>query len=379
MTSASDLTQLTNLLLGATCDPKQWSMVIEKLARLHGANKGGLEFSDLGSGRTVIQADYGLGPAFRARYAQQFGPSNPFASKRTAFLLGRVVDAAKVIPPGTLHKTAFYREFLRPHGIEHMLCAVLFQERDLHGFLNLTRSKGMRPFSPREAALLQSLIPALQATLLVNRRLNRHAQEQKQNADLLDRFQRGVVLLDPRGKAVSINRYAWTILEGRDGLRLEKNGIQAVQPEENRRFKRLLRAAVSGADPKEMSLEDRLMLVTRTYSETPLSIFVAPLTNESPFPRESPARAVVFICDPDRCASGATDALRELYGFTKAEARLALCLLGGLSLEECAPRLGITLNTVRTQIKRLFLKTSTSRQGDLIRVLLESPATLHME
>jgi len=278
-----------------------------------------------------------------------------------------------------LRETAFYNDFLKPNGIEHMLCAVLFQERDLHGFLNLTRPKGMRAFSSREADLLQSLIPALQATLLVNRTLIRHELEQELTTTLLDRFQRGVVLLDAAGKVVSANRYAQTILKGGDGLRLEKNHIRAVVPEEDRRLKGLLGAAVSGADGKRLPLEDRLMLVARTYSETPLSLLVTPLCRDFPFPHETRARAAAFISDPDRHTASAKDVLRQLYGFTTAEARLASCLLGGLSLEESAARIGITRNTVRTQIKRLFVKTSTSRQGDLVRVLLESPATLYIE
>ncbi len=87
----------------------------------------------------------------------------------------------------------------------------------------------------------------------------------------------------------------------------------------------------------------------------------------------------VFLNDPDLGSASAKDVLKKLYGFTRAEARWASCLLGGLSLEESGERLGITLNTARTHLKRIFLKTSTNRQGELIRVLLGSPATLYLE
>jgi len=371
--------ELTNLLLEASCSPDRWSMVIEKLVQLLDAQKGGLEFSDLGSGRSIIQVDYGLGPEFGSQYKQRFGPANPFLSKVGSFPLGKVVIAAHILPLEKLHKTEFYQEFLKPHDIEHILCAVLFQERGLNGFLNLTRPRQRRPFNEREAALLQSLIPALQATLLVNQTLAQHAADRKLNAELLDRFHRGVVLLDAHGKIVSVNRSALAILEGRDGLMFAESGIQAVLHEENLHFKGLLQAAMIGSDGKGPALSEQLMLVTRSSSETPLSLLVTPLVSDNPFPYEPRAQVAVFINDPDRVSTGGKQAMRQLYGFTEAEARLASCLLRGLSLEESSQNLGITLNTTRTHLKRLFSKTSTNRQGDLIRVLLESPATLYLE
>ena len=372
------LIELTNILLEATCNPERWSMVIEKLVQILDAQKGGLEFSDLGSGRTLIQVDFGLGPEFQSEYKGHFGAANPFISKAGAFPLGKVVIAASVIPMEELHKTEFYREFLKPHDIEHLLCAVLFQERGLYGFLNLTRPKQRKPFGEQEAALLQSLIPALQATLLVNQTLVQHQIDRQLNTELLDRFHRGVVLLDGHGKVVSVNRSALAILEGRDGLMFADNGIQAVLHKENLQFKGLLQTAATCGDGKSTALTDQMMLVTRSSSETPLSVLVTPLCTNSRFPFESRARMVVFINDPDRLSTSGKDALRRLYGFTEAEARLAACLLRGFSLEDCSQHLGITVNTTRTHLKRLFTKTSTNRQGELIRVLLESPATLYL-
>ena len=47
-------------------------------------------------------------------------------------------------------------------------------------------------------------------------------------------------------------------------------------------------------------------------------------------------------------------------------------LLEGLQLADIAQRYGVTVNTVRTQIQRLFDKTKTNRQSDLVRVVASS-------
>ena len=38
----------------------------------------------------------------------------------------------------------------------------------------------------------------------------------------------------------------------------------------------------------------------------------------------------------------------------------------GNSLEEVAEQRGVTMNTVRSQLKQVFSKTDTSRQGELV-------------
>jgi DNA-binding CsgD family transcriptional regulator len=66
--------------------------------------------------------------------------------------------------------------------------------------------------------------------------------------------------------------------------------------------------------------------------------------------------------------------LTELFALSRAEGRLAALLLEGRSLRQAAEELGVSLNTVRTQLRKLFEKTGSSRQGALIRTLLLSPA-----
>lgn len=56
----------------------------------------------------------------------------------------------------------------------------------------------------------------------------------------------------------------------------------------------------------------------------------------------------------------------ELFQLSPAEHRLAELLAQGLTLEGCAVRLNVSINTVRTQLRALFRKTGTTRQVQLI-------------
>lgn len=62
--------------------------------------------------------------------------------------------------------------------------------------------------------------------------------------------------------------------------------------------------------------------------------------------------------------------LREAYGLTAAEERLALLILHGLQLGEAEVALGIRHSTARTHMKRIYAKTGTRRQVELVRLLM---------
>jgi DNA-binding CsgD family transcriptional regulator len=64
--------------------------------------------------------------------------------------------------------------------------------------------------------------------------------------------------------------------------------------------------------------------------------------------------------------------LRDKFGLTPAESRLALRLVSGESLQTAASALDITYETARTVLKNIFAKTGTDRQTQLVGVILSA-------
>jgi DNA-binding CsgD family transcriptional regulator len=64
---------------------------------------------------------------------------------------------------------------------------------------------------------------------------------------------------------------------------------------------------------------------------------------------------------------------------TPAESRLLDSILSGLGLAQAAEQIGVSLATARTHLQRIFDKTETSRQGELIHLVMSStpPLWLH--
>jgi len=79
--------------------------------------------------------------------------------------------------------------------------------------------------------------------------------------------------------------------------------------------------------------------------------------------------ALVAIFERRSVEQDALD-LGATFGLTPAEARVAGYLAQGITPKEVAATCGVSLCTVRTQIRTVFAKTGVRRQSDLVRLLL---------
>ena len=63
-------------------------------------------------------------------------------------------------------------------------------------------------------------------------------------------------------------------------------------------------------------------------------------------------------------------AAAEIFGLSAGQSRLAVEVTNGVALPQAAAALGISVNTARTHLSRIFEKTGVSSQSALVRILL---------
>lgn len=88
------------------------------------------------------------------------------------------------------------------------------------------------------------------------------------------------------------------------------------------------------------------------------------------------ASHVIVGCDADSRISPAPGELLSLFGVTRVEAELLAHLCMGEDLRTFAQSRGVSIHTARTQLKQVMAKTRTHRQSDLVRMVMNSPASL---
>jgi DNA-binding CsgD family transcriptional regulator len=105
----------------------------------------------------------------------------------------------------------------------------------------------------------------------------------------------------------------------------------------------------------------------------PLTLTIAPLVESAELVALAGDRgSLILISDPEtRASPELTALLRQMFGLSPAEARLACLLERGLSLTDAARTLRVSDSTVRSQLKQVFAKMNVSRQSELASTIMD--------
>lgn len=191
--------------------------------------------------------------------------------------------------------------------------------------------------------------------------------------ELLDANNRGVIFLGRDGRVLFANRAASEIAAAGDGVVLSGEGLSLLRGTDDTMLRRLLGEALLYE-----SYSTGVMWAERPSGKRPFSILVAPLSRDNSLMTAVQPAICVVVTDPERQPSPPEDRLRRLFGLTPSEARLAARLALGEALHDAAASLGIAYSTARTQLSVIFRKTSTSRQAELVRLLIADVPTLSL-
>jgi DNA-binding CsgD family transcriptional regulator len=304
-------------------------------------------------------------------YALFYAPHNVWlAEERHYRAPGTIHIGDHLVAEHELIRTKFYKEWLQPQDLHHRLCAVLSREQATVVFLDVMRPRSWAGFSRDDVERCRSLLPHLQRALRIHRRMAELEIERDAAFHALDHLPWGVVFVDEHRNRLGANRHAREILLAGDGLMTRGNSLRAALANENARLDRLLSNALGRSEGSAPTAGGPLP-ITRPSGAHPLSVMVVPLRSKVEALGERVPAAAIFVSDPDvRLESSNEQYLRELYGLTAGEARLASWLSQGKSVDEAAAAMGITVNTARAYLKRIYGKTGVRRQPELIRLLL---------
>jgi len=116
------------------------------------------------------------------------------------------------------------------------------------------------------------------------------------------------------------------------------------------------------------------MSVPRTSGKRAFQVLTAPLRHHvSTFAGERAPKVIALVIDPENERALLPAIVAALYELTPREAELACALTSGMTLEQAAEQLGMTYETARSHLRRIFDKTETTRQSELIVLLARLP------
>jgi DNA-binding CsgD family transcriptional regulator len=218
---------------------------------------------------------------------------------------------------------------------------------------------------------LQRLVPHILRVTQLNRQLATLETRAIAAEAVLDRLVTAMVIVNARGRVVYMNTAAEQIILAGDGLTASCFLLDAVRPGESKLLHQLVASALQV--PRNAS-PGGVMRISRRSGCAPYEVLVAPISAATLRLDFDGPLAAVFVRDPEARVITPTDRLQSLYALTGAEARLLQALLAGDTLDTIAERVGVSRETLRSQLKAVFLKTGTSSQIELIRLGLRGLA-----
>ncbi|MCW1432094.1 helix-turn-helix transcriptional regulator [Novosphingobium sp. JCM 18896] len=261
-------------------------------------------------------------------------------------------------------RSRFYQDFIRRFGDDTGHCAGALLRRPDGGFLTYGTHRAWRDeaFAPDDVRRLNLLNPHLIRAAAVDEALSLGRTRANHMQALIDHVERAVITIGPDYKVILVNPAAESIVDRQDGLLLSGKRLSAVAPSSRDALARAVGEALHHAGGRGGDLH-----VERAAGRPAYRLTISPLVTNGL------THALVLIDDPDQILPNTADRLRALYGFTPAEADVAILVAEGRSAEEVAAHRQVGLATVKTLLQRCYRKSGTKRASQLGRAVTSLP------
>jgi DNA-binding CsgD family transcriptional regulator len=365
------------LIYDAALEPALWQNVLRDIAHKTGGDQGALILQNQFSGQgDALLAN--IDPAAIEEFFGYFATRNPMQQNNLkAFGKGAtpklsVFTDRDVMTRNELARTEYYNDFMLRFGMESTLMIGLAFDGTDGTSIAITRPPSKDDFGREETELAGALQRHLIRALRIGEKLNSAQLVCSALGDVLQQSGHGVFLTDAKGRIRYANETGSEILTKNDGLSGKDSVLAATSRAHAKKFEAVLAAA---AAPERSRRTGGSLLLPRLSRRHPLSVIAMPMNAGMGAPFHTGALALVCVTDPDRDTSLPQQQLiRDLFDLTPAETKVAMELLAAEEPKAIAQHLGLSVNTVRVHMASIFRKTRTSRQAELVRLLMQMTA-----
>jgi DNA-binding CsgD family transcriptional regulator len=279
----------------------------------------------------------------------------------------RVVVDQDLVTADEMGRAPFYNEMVFAAGL-HWFAAIGFHAGPSLWALSIQRTTDEGPFEQRDKDVLYPLSQRLTEAATRSAAVGRTAISATTNA--LNMVRRPAIAIDLLGTVLDMNGAAETLFN--DEIFIQNKRLHLRDKLAASILDRSLRRLAGTSDHDAVQFSP---IVARRKVGRPVIIEALPVppAAKTPFLR---ARALLTFTSLDSKPAPDPSVLAAVFGLTPAEARLASIMATGANPELAADQLHVSRETVRNQLKALFAKTATHRQGELVALLsklLSSP------
>jgi DNA-binding CsgD family transcriptional regulator len=307
-------------------------------------------------------------PHYTKLYFEKYLPMDPFFPAATFFDAGVVHASSDIVPQKELEKTRFYKEWIAPQGTLGALAVNLEKGAMRSSMINIRTDSSYGPVDGEARRRLALLVPHLQRAVAIGKLFDQEKATADALTETLDHVEAAVLLLGPGGSIAFANAPATAMLREATLISQQGNLLCAASTESDHK----LLDAIAEAEKDDDSLSGQGVAVPLTdVSQQRWFAHVLPLTSGRR--REAGAAyaavAAVFIRQTNGNAPPPLETIAKLHKLTASEVRILDAMLRANGIKAIAEQLGLSQATVKTHLHKLFRKTGTRRQSELMKLV----------
>ena len=380
MISAQLVSELIQLLYASVEDADVWPRFLDCAAGAVGAGMTVLLSAPRdGHGVTVASSVRAM-PGALETYGRDWAAQDIYVQSGHPSVTqqGALVHSEQMVPKSDLLATPYYNEFMRPYDLFHSVVATLLADERTSAGLAFHYSRRSPVPDAERMELIALLIPHLTQALRIHRRWAELEQSEHAATAAIEHSATGYVFLDGRGTILRANERAEQVLRANDGLVSRDGRLAARATDDDRALQKAIgcaaRTALGGG-----TIPGSTLAIRRGPAQPPYVVALMPVSAAGSLFNRHGAAVLALVSDPAWAPELPARRLQRAFGWTVAEAEVAREVASGARLSDVAERRGVGIETVRTQLKRVFRKSGVSSQAELVRLVANASASLQAD
>jgi len=315
-----------------------------------------------------IDVSHDASELMRNEYYREYWRLNPF--RYDEMRPGCLYTLDDFVERPSFEQSHYFRAYCQLNQADHALSLYIGTAHGFRAWLNMARGAEIGEYSDAELDIVRRLAPHLQRAFGSYAALERSRAERDTCLRTIDNIYLATAIIDRTGRILMASPAARNILSSHACISVAGDRLVLKRPGEQRRF---IERIGEVADGRNASYATQ----STCDCEVEKTTIMLRRVDDTPDPRsvEKPA-VIMHIRTAFQGTQQEVGCISSLFHLSRTEARFALLLSTGHTVDEIAGTLGITRQSARTYCKRIFAKTGARRQAQLVKLVLDNVAAI---
>ena len=369
MREDEQLASMIGDIYDAALDAALWSAALGKTRGFVGGSASALYSKDAirKSGKLYCQ-EGDIDRHYRRLYREKYAKLDPFTTGHFFAEIEQPIGVADLMPYDEFLETRFYKEWFRPQNIVDGVTGALEKSAASVVLFTVFRHQRDGVVDDETRYRMRLIVPHMRRAVLISKIIDLKTAEAASFADTLDGISAGMFLVDARGRIVHANATGHVLLAEGSLLHSAGGKLAANDANAEQALHEIFLAAGSG-DAAVGTKGIAVPLITR--EDERYVAHVLPLTSGARRKAGTSyaAAAALFVHKATLEMPSPPEAIAKTFKLTPSELRVLLAIVEVGGVAETADALGIGRGTVKTHLLRVFAKTGTGRQAELVKLV----------